>query len=487
MESTEKIDNKTGSDVAQQLAQLKQLAQVVEMAPNAMIMINQDGVIELVNAQAEIIFGYARDELLGQAVEILLPERLRKHHPHHRLAFFSTPKNRPMGAGRELYGQRKDGSEFPLEIGLTPMQTTEGIKVLSAIADISERLRQETQFRRMVEAAPYGIFMINAERKIKLANARALQLFQYDQDDLLGQVLDKLIPPQHLHISNRQEALVVYDSRGQTLDIELSCAELEQSSGMRIVYINDIRERLHAQRLISSQVDELQRINGELNNFAYVASHDLKSPLRGIGQLASWIEEDLGDDLPSDTQNHLRLMRSRIQRMDKLLEDLLIYSRVGRNEAETVVVDCAALIRDIFELCATSPDCNLRLGEPMPHLKTRKIHLELVLRNLISNAIKHAWHPHLCIEVALTPLMDGVEFMVRDNGPGIAPEHHERVFAMFQTLKPRDEVEGSGIGLALVKKTVELSGGKVWLESDGKHGSTFRFTWPARIATGAAT
>jgi len=229
-------------------------------------------------------------------------------------------------------------------------------------------------------------------------------------------------------------------------------------------------------------IDELKRSNEELNNFAYVASHDLKSPLRGIDQLATWIEEDMGIHLVPEMQDHLRLMRSRVKRMERLLDDLLAYARAGRAGDELVTVNTRELVENIFDLSATNRPIKLQVAESMPVLCTPKSPLDLVFRNLIVNAIKHHDKPEGTIEVSARPIADGFEFTVKDDGPGIPPEHQQRVFGMFQTLKPRDEVEGSEIGLALVKKTVESIGGRVTLESDGKNGCTFRFTWPSTVA-----
>lgn len=244
----------------------------------------------------------------------------------------------------------------------------------------------------------------------------------------------------------------------------------------------DVTETRNAVQRQAQLVNKLTRINDELNNFAYVASHDLKSPLRGIDQLATWIAEDLGDDLNSETQVHLRLMRSRISRMEMLLDDLLAYSRVGRVNDEIVLVNTHELVEDVFAL-TTSNDTQFRLNLPdnMPALQTKKVPLELVFRNLISNAIKHHDKTQGTINISAHPLTNGFAFEVKDDGPGIPLEHQQRVFAMFQTLKPRDEIEGSGIGLALVKKTVESVGGTISLESDGQHGCVFRFTWPTII------
>lgn len=249
----------------------------------------------------------------------------------------------------------------------------------------------------------------------------------------------------------------------------------------------DITEVKLAERRQKQLVEQLTRINEELNNFAYVASHDLKSPLRGIDQLATWITEDLGDTLSRDTQEHLRLMRSRIHRMEMLLDDLLAYSRVGRTDGEVVEVNTHELVQDIFDLAAASTDMHLIVSDNMPVLLTKKVPLELIFRNLIGNAIKHHDKAQGTISISAHPATDGFEFEVKDDGPGIPLEHQQRVFAMFQTLKPRDEIEGSGIGLALVKKAIESVGGTITLESDGHHGCTFRFTWPTNHPEGEMT
>ena len=167
---------------------------VVESAPNAMVMVNGSGQIKMVNAQAEQVFGYARDELLAQPVEMLVPERFRKMHPGLRHSFFADPNSRPMGAGRDLYALRKDGSEFPVEIGLNPIETDEGVMVLSAIVDISARKRLEERFQRVVEFAPSAMVMINAAGQIEMVNTQAERVFGYARAELLGRPVEMLVP-----------------------------------------------------------------------------------------------------------------------------------------------------------------------------------------------------------------------------------------------------------------------------------------------------
>lgn len=254
---------------------------------------------------------------------------------------------------------------------------------------------------------------------------------------------------------------------------------LDQKVSQRTLELSTVnQELLTAKNILEVNIAELTQVNYELANFAYASSHDLKSPLRGIDQLATWITEDLGDNLNPGTQEHLRLMRSRIKRMEMLLDDLLAYSRVGRSKDDIVEVNTRALLEDIFDLTASGAAIKLILADDLPVLRTKKVPLELVFRNLIGNAIKHHDKPQGTITISGRAIGDAFEFTVQDDGPGIPLEHQERVFAMFQTLKPRDQIEGSGMGLAIVKKAVETSGGSISLESDGKHGCTFRVVWP---------
>jgi PAS domain S-box-containing protein len=475
-----------------------QFRQIVEMAPYAIVMIGENGLIEMVNRQAETIFGYSRAELLGRAIEILLPERFRRVHPAHRANFVAEPSPRLMGIGRDLYGRRKDGGEFPIEIGLTPIKTAEGMKVVSAIVDLSERKRQQEQFRQVVEMAPNGMVMIDKSGVIEMVNSQAETIFGYDRSEVLGQSIDMLLParfrgahPHHRasYFSDPSPRVMgsgrdLYGLRkdGSEFPVEIGLNPIMTSTGLKVLSaIVDITARKQSEVQLSNLVGQLTRSNDDLNNFAYVASHDLKSPLRGVDQLATWIEEDLGGSLNSETQSHLRLMRSRINRMEMLLDDLLAYSRVGQSDNPVAAVNTGNLVRDIFELAASRKNIALIVATDMPVIRAQKVPLELVLRNLINNAIKHHDKPQGTIRVEAQPYPGGYEFTVEDDGPGIPAEHQKRVFTIFQTLKPRDEVEGSGMGLAIVKKAVETAGGAVTLESDGKLGCVFRFTWPTQL------
>jgi len=225
--------------------------------------------------------------------------------------------------------------------------------------------------------------------------------------------------------------------------------------------------------------EELARSNKDLEQFAYAASHDLRAPLRAIDILADFIQEDMAGKLSPKSQEHLNTLRRRLTRMDALVEDLLSYSRVGRETNGIGSVDTAAVIRDVTELLAPTAGFTVTVKPPMPVLRTQRAPFEQVIRNLIGNAIKHHDRPEGKVVVSATE-RDGVwEFSVEDDGPGIPHEFHDRVFEMFQKLRSSDEVEGTGMGLALVRRIVEVNGGSIRLESAGR-GTTVRFTWPAR-------
>lgn len=235
---------------------------------------------------------------------------------------------------------------------------------------------------------------------------------------------------------------------------------------------------------VEQRTAELQRSNRELDQFAYVASHDLKAPLRAIHLLATWISEDAGEHLPTASQEHLEKLQGRVRRMETLLDDLLAYSRAGRQRNPPEVVDTDALLHNVIELVSPPPGFTIRTIGQFPVMRVERAPLETVFRNLIGNAIKH--HHNLAeglLEIRARQLDEPgqehlVEFIFKDNGPGIAPAFHARIFEMFQTLKPRDEVEGSGIGLAVVKRAIESRGGTIVVESELGEGATFRFTWP---------
>jgi len=229
---------------------------------------------------------------------------------------------------------------------------------------------------------------------------------------------------------------------------------------------------------------ELGRLNKDLEQFAYVASHDLKAPLHAIGRLAEWIGDDIRPSASAETLDNLLLLQSRAKRLEMLIESLLSYARAGHEKAPVETLNVGSLVEGIIQSLGPPPGFRVRFEGASIMLATQRPPLDHVLRNLISNAIKHNDRPEGEVKVSVR-LRDGVaHFRVEDDGPGIAPEFHRRIFTIFQTLRSRDEHETSGIGLSIVQKTVERVGGKVWVESaPPRRGSAFCFTWPPAAAT----
>lgn len=237
---------------------------------------------------------------------------------------------------------------------------------------------------------------------------------------------------------------------------------------------------------LAAQTVELQTINNQLDNFAYVASHDLKSPLRGISQLANWIQEDLGDTIPEQSSDHLDRLQTRIGRLDSLLQELLDYSRVGRTEHQLEEVDVHAMLVDSIEILDNAHGMDLKLVGQFPVFSTLKAPLSQTFLNLISNAIKHNHRgADGVVEVSWREFTDYYEFSVADNGPGIDEKDHDRVFQMYQRVGDRN-VDGTGMGLAIVKKQIDSLGGEISIESKAGEGACFRFRWPKQAAVEAS-
>jgi signal transduction histidine kinase len=259
-------------------------------------------------------------------------------------------------------------------------------------------------------------------------------------------------------------------------------AALQRQTAVLLRHERELGDRLVDQQHLSAA---LQRSNEDLDQFAYATSHDLKAPLRGITNLATWVEEDLGGAASAAVREHLRMLRSRAHRLEALIEGILAYARAGRARDEAELVDVQALVNETIELIEPPPGCIITVETPLPHLVTERVPLQQVLMNLLQNAIKHGCPSGRGeIAIAATRREGGWTFSVRDEGPGIPSEFQQRIFGVFQTLAPRDQVEGTGIGLAVVKKVIESRGGRIEVRSSSGEGATFRFSWPA-VAEGA--
>ncbi len=384
---------------------------------------------------------------------------------------------------REMFGREKTGRfELTHVLHLSDalrLLTKGGIDIVLLDMGLPDGHGLDT-VRRARAAAPGVPLIVLTGLDDEALAAEAMK--EGAQDYLIkGEIENRALPRALRHSIERQRMqlateLIHTEMRARTEELREVNAQLR----------TEISARDAAERELRVNNQHLSRSNRDLEDFAYVASHDLKTPLTGINSAAQWLEEDLRDSLSDESRKILGLMRNRINRMGTLLDDLLTYSRAGRTDTAIGETDVATIFAGILEVLVPPEHITVRVEGELPGIVTASAQLEQVLRNLINNAIKHHDKPSGEVVLSSRRVADSLEFSVRDNGPGIAPQFHGKIFELFQTLKRPDEVEGSGIGLAVVKKLVEQQNGRITIHSRGDGtGSEFRFSWPAE-AIGAA-
>ena len=493
----------------QSILEEKSFKWLFDSTVDAMIIVDREGRILLANPPVRRVLGYAPEELRGQHIETLIPERLSAMHEAQRSGYMRQPHTRPMGEGLELFGRRKDGSEIPVDVSLSPLPFEGETWVLATIHDISrrksavealmrqaERLREsEERMRAVFDTAVEGIVVIDERGLIDRFNPGAERMFGYGAAEVVGRNVSILMPSpyreahdgyldHHLKTGERKiiglgREVVGQRKDGSVFPMDLAVGEMAVS-GKRMFtgIVRDITARKQAEERQARLIHELESANEELKNFAYVVSHDLKAPLRAIGSLADWISTDQAEKLDAEGKEHLRLLVQRVRRMDSLIDGILQYSRVGRVREAVVAVDVNDVVQEALAMLAPPPHIRVEVAPELPTIRAERTRILQLFQNLLSNAIKYLDKPEGLIRIGSVAHDQDWEFSVSDNGPGIEPRHFKRIFQLFQTLAPKDRVESTGVGLALVKKIVEMYGGRVWIESQPGAGSTFFFTLP---------
>jgi PAS domain S-box-containing protein len=472
---------------------------LLEAAPDAILIVNRQGRIDFVNQRMEELFGYSRAEIVGKSVDLLLPERFRAAHGSHRSEFFEAPVSREMGAGRELSGLRRDGSEFSVEISLSPLETRDGPVALAAVRDVTKRKKAEMRFRDLLESAPDAMVIVNSEGFIELSNLQTEKLFGYSRLELVGQSVDILVPldlrgahgghrGHFFEAPKKREMgadldLMALRKDGTEFPVEISLSPLEGPDGISVTaVIRDISERKLAARQLAEKMLELRHSNEALEQFAHIASHDLQEPLRMVASYTQLLSKRYKGRLDADADEFIGFAVDGTQRMKRLIEDLLLYSRAGKGLPPSAKFSTESALQEaINNLTFAIRDSQAVVThDAMPRLEGVESGIVQVFQNLIGNAIKY--RGDRTPEVHVSAALAGGEwiFSVADNGIGIDPKCFDRIFIIFQRLHGREEYQGTGIGLAICKRILQQQGGRIWVESESAKGSVFHFSLSQR-------
>ncbi|HEY2934025.1 MAG TPA: ATP-binding protein [Acidobacteriota bacterium] len=353
---------------------------------------------------------------------------------------------------------------------------------------------QKSLLESQSEASIDGILSISEDDRILSFNRRFLELWGIPDEAVhagLGQLVMRVMAykmmakesfqatidylGEHRDEQIRQELLL---KDGRIFEAHSAPVRTHNTYYGRVWHFRDVTERKRIELNRNQLLQELQNSNQELSDFAYVVSHDLKAPLRAIGSLANWITQDYGEKFDAEGRAQLELLVQRVKRMHDFIDGILRYSRAGRVREDKVKVDLNVLVNEVIESVDPPPNIDIEVITPLPVIECQKTRIEQVFLNLISNAIKFMDKPEGRIRISCEKTKDHWKFSVADNGPGIEEKHFGKIFQIFQTLRPRDEFESTGVGLSVVKKIIEMYGGSVWVESTPGVGSRFSFTLP---------
>ncbi|MES2974422.1 MAG: PAS domain S-box protein [Pseudomonadota bacterium] len=487
------------------------LGDLLESTPDAIVMVDASGCIVLVNSLAERLFGYARDELLGQTIEALLPHSFRGKHVAHRGGYFHQPHTRTMGAGLELYGLRKDGVQFPVEISLSPLNTEMGTLVMSAVRDISGRQRAEKKFAQLLESAPDAMVIVNGLGVIVLVNSQTEKLFGYPRELLLGQPVEMLVPTpfRDRHPSHRQAFFMQPRARamgagfelkglradGTEFPVEISLSPLETEEGMFVSSaIRDVTERKRFEQALRDKNIELENAARVKDRFLASMSHELRTPLNAIIGFTSTLLMKMPGPVNDEQERQLTTIQSSARHLHSLINDLLDLAKIEAGKVELLLepVGCRAVLEEVEALLSQSAQAKgLLLQVDLPpdaltvHADRRA--LTQILLNLANNAIKFTERGSVrmyCLREGRAGAQGATVFAVEDTGAGISQADQTRLFESFQRLGTpaarRDD--GSGLGLHLSQRLASMMNGRIVCESEFGLGSRFSVLLDSEVA-----
>lgn len=471
---------------------------------DGLITIDADGTIRSFNRAAVRLFGYQPEEVLGHNVKMLMPEPYHSEHDGYLANYRRTNRAKIIGIGREVKARRKDGAIFPIDLGVAEMRAGDRRMYVGIIRDITEWKQQETNkvfLQTLIENLPDGLITTDTQGTVLRANAAAERMFGYPADEMVGRNVNMLIPETNpargdgdleefcaAARPNIGQEVTALRKDGSTFPMEIGISPM-WTDGNRIfaALLRDISARRAMEQEKQRFIGDLARSNQELDDFAYIASHDLKEPLRGVANNATFLKEDYQNSLDERALKRLNRMVLLCQRMERLVDDLLYFSRLGRQKLAVQPANLNEIIRDVELLMeGTLHEANAQIVVPrrLPTVVCDLPRITEVFRNLITNAVKYNKSEQKLIEVGYTDAADILPaapsetvFYIRDNGIGIPREFHREIFRIFKRLNEEDDSQrGTGVGLTFVQKIIERHNGRIWLESEVGAGTTFYFT-----------
>jgi PAS domain S-box-containing protein len=506
-------------------------AAMLESSLDCIITIDHEGKVVDVNPAVEKIFGYTREHMLGKEMaSLIVPPSTREQHRQGLTRYLATGEGPVLGKRLELIAMRANGTEFPVEVAISPIRTSGPPMFTGYVRDITERKRVEEEVRRLTQeleqrviertkdvintniklyetdqrlrllvesVKDYAIIMLDLNGCVTSWNTGAERIKGYREEEILGKHFSCFYPQEDIATGkpgdNLERAAVVgrYEEEGWRVrqdgsrflaDVVITAIKDEAARLIGFSKVTrDITERKEAEEALRERTEELVAMNAELERFAYVSSHDLQEPLRMVASYTKLLAKRYKGKLDADADEYIRYAVEGAERMAQLIRDLLSYSRLGARERKLEIVDCEEVLKRVLTDLKTAIDESAAIvtHDSLPTVTADPVQVGQVFQNLIGNALK--FRGPTVPQVHISPERRNGEwlFSVRDNGIGIEPEYAERIFQAFQRLHSKAEYPGSGIGLAICKKIVEGHGGRMWVESTPGQGCTFFFTLPS--------